>query len=239
MKGDEQHRNECPELGIELKTAQADLQPSHTMPAEYIKFLSEAKLYKDTWQHRNALSGLDIYEMFKMCNENEIMYIFGQESHVPCSLPPTQISPVILMCPLRIHPVFFYSWLGFQNYRHEHLGAVHRDCLVTGTSVELKVDGLSLLSALNKFFLCYTLLDTDTIYCVVQHDCFYKACNSEFHYVSQVTDTFTGKTVTKVAVVTTMFQTFKFLKDTHKCVSHCGVDEDQLMKFSVYSPSGH
>jgi hypothetical protein len=87
MKGDEQHNNECTELGNAVKTAQTDLQPSDgpaTLPAGYIKFLSEEKLYKDTWQHRNALSGLDLYEMFKMCNENETMYMFGQESHVAC-----------------------------------------------------------------------------------------------------------------------------------------------------------
>ena len=163
MKGDEQHHNECPELGIELKTAQVDLQPCDTLPAEYKKFLSAGNSYKDTWQHRNALSGLVLYEMFKMCNENEIMCMFGQESHVACSVPPTQISPVILACPLRMHPVFFCSWLGFQNYRHEHLDAVHRDCLVRGTSVELKVDGLSLLSALNEVFLCYTVLETHNL----------------------------------------------------------------------------
>jgi hypothetical protein len=50
MKGDAQHNNERPELGIELKTAQADLQPSErpdTLLTEYLKFLSEEKLYKD------------------------------------------------------------------------------------------------------------------------------------------------------------------------------------------------
>ena len=115
MKGDEQYNNECRELGVAVKTAQTDLQPSEgsdTLPAGYTKFLYEDKLYKNTWQHRNALSGLDLYEMFKMCNENETMYMFGQESHVACSLPPAQLSPVILVCPLRLHPSFFCSWLG-------------------------------------------------------------------------------------------------------------------------------
>jgi hypothetical protein len=77
-----QHNNECLELGIELKTRQADLHPSDTMPAEYITFLSEEKLYKDTWQHHNVRSGLDLYEIFKMCDENETRYMFGQECHV-------------------------------------------------------------------------------------------------------------------------------------------------------------
>jgi hypothetical protein len=77
MKADAQHNNECPELGIELKTTQADLQPSagpDTLPVEHINFLSERKLYTDTWQHRNALSGLDVYETCKACHEIEIMY---------------------------------------------------------------------------------------------------------------------------------------------------------------------
>jgi hypothetical protein len=70
MKGDKQHNNECPELDIAVKTAQTDLQLSagpDTLPAGYIKFLSEEKLYKNTWQHRNAFSGLDLYEMFLRC----------------------------------------------------------------------------------------------------------------------------------------------------------------------------
>jgi hypothetical protein len=184
MEGDKQHNNECPELDIAVKTAQTDLQPSErpdTLPAGYIQFLSEEKLYKDTWQHRNALSGLDLYEMFKMYDENETMCMFGQECHMASSLPPTQISPLVLVCPLRMHPSFFCSWLGFQNDRYTHLDAVHRDYLVRGTSVELRVDGLGLLSALNEVFLLYTLLDTDTLYCVVQQACCYKACNSEFY----------------------------------------------------------
>jgi hypothetical protein len=35
MKGDEQHNNECPELGIAVKTAQTDLQGTDKMPAGY------------------------------------------------------------------------------------------------------------------------------------------------------------------------------------------------------------
>ena len=172
-----------------------------------------------------------------MCNESETMCMFGHECHVTHSLPPARISPVILVCPLQINPIFFFcSWLGFQNAKHKHLDAVHRDCLVRGTSVELRVNGLGLLSALNEGFLCYTLLETDTVYCVVQHACCYKECNSEFYYVTEVTDAFTGKTVTNGAAVTTMFQAFKFLKDTHKCVSYCGGDEDQLVKFLYVLP---
>jgi len=165
--------------------------------------------------------------------------MFGQGAHVASSLPPAQISPVILVCPLRMHPRSFCSWLGFQNDRHEHLDAVRRDCLVRGISVDLRVDGLCLLSALNKIFLCYTLPDMYTLYCVVQLSCWCKACNSEFYYVTEVTDAFTGKTVTSGAAVATMFQMFKFLKDTHGWVSYCGVDEEQSVKFFMPSPSGH
>jgi hypothetical protein len=101
----------------------------------------------------------------------------------------------LFLCPLRMHPSFFFcSWLGFQNDRRKPLDAVHRDCLVRRSNVELRVDGLGLLSAHNEVFVCYTLLDTDTLYCVVQHACCYKACNSEFSYVTEVTDAFTGKT---------------------------------------------
>jgi hypothetical protein len=242
MEGDEQRNTKCSELGIEVRAVQAALQSSDgpdTLPAEYMKYLYEEKLYQDTWQHRNVLSGLDLYDMFKMCHENEIMCMFGQGSHVACSPPPVQISPVILVCPLRMHPSFFCSWLGFLNDRHKHLAAVHRDCLVKGTSVELKVNGLALLSALNEVFLCYTLLETDTLYCVVTHACYYKACNSDFRYVTEVTNAITGISVKKGAAVATMFQTFKFLKYTHKCVSYCGINDHQLVKFSIYSPSEH
>lgn len=72
------------------------------------------------------------------------------------------------------------------------------------------MDGLGLLSVLNEVFLCYhTLLDTDTLYGVVQHACCYKACNSELYYVNEITYAFIGKTVTLGADMATMFQTFK------------------------------
>jgi hypothetical protein len=240
MERDKKENTDRCELDIAVETDQADVHPTEgpdTLPPEYTKFLFEEKLYKDTWRHRNVRSGLDLYKMFTMCHENEVVCMFGQESHVAYSLPPVQISPVVVVCPLRMHPSFLCSWLGFLNDREKHLTAVHRDCLVKGKCVELKVDDFALLSVFNEFFLCYTLLETNTLYCVVKHACYYKACNSEFRYVTEATDAFTGITVTKTAAVATTFQTFAFLKDTHKCVSYCGVDEDQLVKFAVYFPS--
>jgi hypothetical protein len=239
MEEGEQQSNESPELVIEVKNALANRQPSEgsdKLPTEYLELLAEEKLFKDAWAYRNVLSGLDLYEMFKMCHENEGMCMFGQESHVPQSLPPVQTCPVILVCPLRLHPALFCPWLGFQNDRHQHMATDHRDFLIKGTSVELKVNGLALLSALNEVFVCYTLLEIGILYCIVQHACYYKACNSDFYYVTEHTDVFTGVTVTQRAAVATTFQTFAFLKDTDKCVSYRGIEGDHSVKVRIYSP---
>ena len=57
-----------------------------------------------------------------MRNENETMYMFGQESHVASSLPPAQISPVILVCPLRMHPSLFLFLVGVLKWQTQAPG---------------------------------------------------------------------------------------------------------------------